>query len=67
MRQEIAPYIAAQLQTETGASQVVGLLENEELAQLAESGKNLQSISQANAVVVGINALLLKAGVLNGK
>ncbi|MBU2510448.1 AAA family ATPase [bacterium] len=49
---------AESLQKETGADLVLGLPEDEELAEFAEQGRSLTDISENNAVVKKINGLI---------
>ncbi len=55
---------SAQLQAETGASLVLGLPEDAEIARLAQDSGSLRAIPTANPVAAGVDRLLSEAGVL---
>ncbi len=61
-RPEAAARAGAQLQAETGASLVLPLPENAEIARLAEDSGSLRALSASNPVATGIDRLLAEAG-----
>ncbi len=63
VRRDVLPQAVAQVQTETGASVVLGLPDDEELAGLSENGGCLQTLANSNRVVAGIDQLLFDARV----
>lgn len=63
LRRQGLPESVAQLQTETGASLVFGLPDDEELVRISEGGGRLQELATSNRVVIGIDRLLFDAGV----
>ncbi|MDD2765155.1 MAG: AAA family ATPase [Opitutaceae bacterium] len=63
LRREDLPPGAASLQTETGASLILALPDDEELLRLSESGGRLQELPVPNRVVTAIDRLLSDAGV----
>jgi CO dehydrogenase maturation factor len=63
LRRDALPQSVAQLQTETGASVLLSLPDDEDLAQLSEGGGRLQALQNTNRVVAGMDRLLFEAGV----
>lgn len=62
-RQAALPPDATQLQAETGASIVLALPEDDELARLSEAGSPLQAVAAANPVILAVDRLLFAAQV----
>lgn len=61
MRREELPEAVKRLHTKTGANYLIGLPDDEEIANFAEAGKNLLMLSQNNQVSMKIDGLLAKA------
>jgi CO dehydrogenase maturation factor len=58
MRKDESASAFSELKTDTGADYIVRLPENQELAEMSESGRNLWSISSDNSVVEKLDAFL---------
>jgi CO dehydrogenase maturation factor len=63
LRGETLPGNLGQLQADIGASIVIALPEDDELARITEAGGCLQGLPASNCVVAGIDRLLMEAGV----
>ncbi|MCK5851328.1 MAG: ATP-binding protein, partial [Kiritimatiellae bacterium] len=61
MRKDELPDAVKKLQKSTNADYLIGLPDNEEIADFAEIGKNLLMLSKGNVVAEEIDALLEKA------
>ena len=61
MRRDELPEYIETLQEATNADYIIGLPDNQELADIAESGDNIQKLSADNPVIVKLDDLLGKA------
>jgi len=64
LRKNELPEYVSQIKTETGADIVIGLPEDTELAELAENGQSIESLSSNNPVIRHLDEFLAKAGVI---
>lgn len=62
MRRDELPDYAMTLKQETGADFLIGIPDNQELAEFGEGGKNLADVPSENPVVQQIDGLLAAAG-----
>jgi CO dehydrogenase maturation factor len=63
LRSEALPGNLGQLQADIGASIVIALPQDDELARITEAGGRLQGLPASNRVVAGIDRLLMEANV----
>ena len=61
VRHDLSPAVLSELQSETGASLVLALPDDEEIRDLAEEGGSLHAISAHNPIVAGIDRILAEA------